>query len=136
MPLLLLAAAALLQAPDPCYAAEVPPGRAGCPAWRVLGRGPQGLVTVDPASLHRAGAGFEIVIRFVYPEAAAGEIRSIVTGFRFDCAARTVAIGRGHAYGSDGERLDEEEPREGYTDPAPVPPDAPEAAVLTAYCPG
>lgn len=134
-----LVAAALAQAPapaaGPCYAVANPPGQAGCPTWRELRRAAEGALSVDPASLRRAGSAFEIQVRFVYDEAGAGVIRSIVTAFRFDCGGRTVAMGRGHAYDAAGVMLDEEEPREDYTPPAPVAPGAPEAAVLAAYCP-
>lgn len=134
----LAVAAALAQAnpaPNPCHAVAAPAGRTECPAWRVLHRNPQGELAVDPASLRRDGAAFEIMVRFVYAEAEADVIRSIATAFRFDCAARTVAMGGGHAYDAAGLQLDEEEPAEGYSPPASVAADAREAAILTAYCP-
>lgn len=131
----LILTAALLQAPDPCHAADVPANRPSCPAWRLVLRNAQGAWFADPASLVRGGAGFDLRIRFIYPEAGDGEIRSVVAGFRYDCAARTVAIGHGHAYDAAGAQLDEEEPAEEHTAPAPVGPGTPEAAVLAAYCP-
>jgi hypothetical protein len=94
-----------------------------------------GELFADPASLRRDGTRFELRLRFLYAEAGAGEVRSIVSAFRFDCAARTVAMGGGHGYDAAGAQLDEEEPREDFTPPAPVAPDAREAAVLAAYCP-
>jgi len=138
----LIIAAALSQAATgaparaaPCHAWGPPSGRPECPAWLTLSRDTQGELMVDPDSLRRDGSAFEITVRYVYAEAAQDVIRSIATGFRFDCAARTVAMGRGHAYDDAGVQLDEEEPNEGYTDPAPVLPDAREAVVLTEYCP-
>lgn len=133
----LLLAAAMLQPPGPCHAADVRPDRPGCPAWRSVFRNPDmGEWFADPASLVRGGSGFELRIRFVYAEAGEGEIRSVVAGFRYDCAARTVAIGQGHAYDAAGAQLDEEEPAEDHTAPVPVAPGTPEAAVLAAYCQG
>lgn len=132
----LILAAALMQAPDPCHAADVAPNRPGCPAWRLVLRNEQGAWFADPASVVRGRPLFDIRIRFLYPEAGDGEIRSVVSGFRFDCGARTVAIGRGHGYDSAGAQLDEEEPAEEHTAPVPIGPDTWEAAVLTAYCQG
>jgi hypothetical protein len=132
----LIIAAALLQATDMCHAAALPPGRAACPAWRAMHRDDRGQWFADPASLVRGGALFDIRIRFVYAEAGAGEIHSIVAAYRFDCAARTVAIGGGHAYDEAGAQLDEEEPAEAHTAPAPVGPGTPEAAMLAAWCLG
>lgn len=132
----LVIAVALVQAANSCHAIPLPPGQAGCPAWRPVHSDGRDALFADPASLVRGGARFDIQLRFVYAEAAEGEIRSIVTGFRFDCAARTVAIGRGHAYDTAGAQLDEEEPAEEHTAPAPVVPGTPEAAVIAAYCPG
>lgn len=131
----LMLAAALLQAEAPCHAAARPPVPAPCPAWRALHRDARGAWFADPASLVRGGAGFDLRIRFVYAEAGPGEIHSVVAAYRFDCAARTVAIGGGHAYDEAGAQLDEEEPAEEHTAPVPVAPDTPEAAVLAAYCP-
>jgi len=130
-------AAALLQAANPCHAADVAPDRTGCPVWRPVHRDERGAWFADPASLVRGGQGFDLRIRFLYAGAdeGEGEIRSVVAGFRYDCAARTVAIGQGHAYDAAGAQLDEEEPAEEHTAPAPVAPDTPEAAVLAAYCP-
>ena len=130
----LILATALLQAADPCHAADGPPGGAGCPSWREIWRGDRGVLSADPASLRPGGDSFEIRIRFVYAEAFPSGIRTITSVMRMDCTARIGARRNGVAYATDGTRLQEEDPAAPPTT-MPVDADGPEDALLAEYCP-
>ncbi len=132
----LMLAAALLQTPDPCHAADPGARPAGCVQWRLVGRDARSALFVDPASLRRDGAAFEVVTRTVFGEPQEEEaMRSGVTTFRFDCAARTWSLRRSAHYHGDGTLIEAREVTGDEADPQPVQPDSPLAALATEFCP-
>ena len=132
----LILAALVTQAPDPCHAAGPAARPPTCRHWRRLAGNDEAELFVDPASVRRDAAGFEIATRIVYatPQEEEG-VRSGVTTNRYDCAARTWALRRSAWYYSDGTLIVESEVEGEVAAPEPIPADGPMAALLTEFCP-
>ncbi|HYD11758.1 MAG TPA: surface-adhesin E family protein [Allosphingosinicella sp.] len=135
----LVMAAALAQAgagPDPCHAAAPAARPATCRQWRRLAGDDQVELFIDPASVRRDAAGFEIDTRIVYatPQEEEG-MRSGVTTNRYDCAARTWALRHSAYYDESGTLLVEGDTSGDAADPEPVPAGSPMAGLLTEFCP-
>src|SRR5262245_23699469 len=89
---LILAAALQQAAPDPCHAVPQGATQRSCPPWRSASRNQRFEVFVNPASLTRDGAAFELSFRMVYFADLPQGGRSGVLRTRFDCANRTSAV--------------------------------------------
>lgn len=137
----LMIATALLQAaaqagPDRCHAADPGARPAGCVQWRAVGRDERSELFVDPASVRRDGATFDIATRIVFAEPQEEEaMRSGVTLSRFDCAARTWSLRHSAYYDGGGTLIVGGDVTGDEADPQPIPPTGPLAALLTEYCP-
>ena len=134
----LLIAAMLMQSePAACHAVPRPAALpAGCAQWRPVGRLADSALFVDPASLRRDGAAFEIALRILYDEPQEEEaMRSGVTIARFDCAARTRALRRIASYDGGGTLIEARAVTGDEADPEPLPSGSPFAGLLTEYCP-
>lgn len=132
----LILAAALQTQPDPCHAADPGARPAGCVQWRLVGRDERFELFVDPASVRREGAAFDIATRIVFAEPQEEEaMRSGVTTSRFDCTARTRALRRIFYYDGGGTLIEEREVTGDEAAPEPVPRTGPIAGVLAEFCP-
>jgi hypothetical protein len=133
----LMIAAALLQAQDPCNAADRtgPAPAASCPAWRSVARSPEAETWLDPASVRRDGAGVEVRTRLVFAAADESGVRSAVMRHRYDCTRRTGATLHVTLYDAAGAPLGEQAQTGADAAPAIPEPDSPSAAVLAALCP-
>ena len=128
---LMLAAAAFVQAADPCHAINAPPR--GCPAWRPVFRDGGRDVTVDPASVRRSGATFEIRHRAIFAEPLDGA-RSVIMTYRFDCSARTVATVHVIFYDVNGVPVSQATMTGADAAPRAAPPASHFGAMLTEFC--
>ena len=137
MPLPLLLAAALAQAPapDPCHAvgevvgAQVP----GCPAWRLFLVDGDDLTYIDPGSVRRSGDTFEFHERGVLAVPRNGA-RSVVVTFRIDCVRRTLTAVGAVFYDVRGARLRDYVPAGADAAPNAIPPGAPFDRLREEFC--
>jgi hypothetical protein len=139
MPLPLLLAALLTQAPapDPCQAIgpTPPPASARCPAWRSILNHGGGEMFVDPASVHRSGDGFEIRIRVVFPSDRPDGGRSGMSQLRFECGSRTSAVLRLTSFTAAGGLLSDEPATGSAARPVLLLTAGPFVDLLNEFCP-
>lgn len=132
----LIVAAALQQAaPDPCHAVPQGTTRRSCPPWRSASRSERFEIFVNPASLARNGATFELSFRMVYAADLPRGGRSGVLRTRYDCANRTSAVLHIITYNAAGAILEDRETRGDERAPQPAAPGTPNGAMLAEYCP-
>jgi hypothetical protein len=92
-------------APDPCYAADVPANRPGCPAWREVRRDATAARFVQPDSVNRNGGMFEISTRITFASPQTGGMVTALVLADYDCARRTGTPAGLIAFDASGTRL-------------------------------
>lgn len=131
----LMLAAILLQTPNPCHAPDAASTRPrGCPAWRYTGRSEGDDTWMDPASLRRGDAGFDLIERVLFARAV-GAARSAIVAVRYDCTRRTAAALHVTLYDARGARIAAETQTGADAAPEVPPPGSWNARALTEFCP-
>ena len=138
----LILAAALAQAAapgpvpaGPCLALGAETGTPGCASWRLLLNTGGSQVFIDPASIRREGARFDLLFRATFPQPVDGA-RTVLMWQSFDCAARTVTTRRVVFYSEAGAVVSGHVMTDAEARPEPVVQGSSFERVRAEFCPG